>query len=80
MPHSSLEASTDLQLRYRAWPSQTVTEAVHSVLYGAGRSVETVVISSLVGRWMTGEFECVAPPLPRDVLAAIRLRLERQVN
>lgn len=78
--HPSLEAATDLQLRYRAWPSQMVTEAVHSVLYGSGRSIETVVIANLVGRWVTGEFEFVAPPLPHNMLAAIRRRLERQVN
>jgi hypothetical protein len=78
--HSGLDASTDLQLRCKDWPSQVVARAVHTVLYGAGRAIETLAISDLVGRWMTGEFEFVPPPLSRDLLAAIRRELERHVN
>ena len=80
MAQPGLEIPADLQLSCREWPSQLVRQAVHSVLYGQGRSVETLVIADLVGRWMTGEFEFVPPPLPPTVLAAIRRELERHVN
>ena len=80
MIEPSLEAATELQLRYLAWPSQLVAEAVHAVLYGSARSLETAVISHLVGRWLTGESEFVAPPLSPTLLAAICHELERHVN
>jgi hypothetical protein len=57
-----------------------VAQAVHTVLYGLGGSVETLVISDMVGRWMTGEFEFASPPLSQSVLTAIRRELDRHVN
>jgi hypothetical protein len=80
MTQPSLDVVEDLQLRYRAWPSQTVADAVHAVLYGSHRSVETIVIAGLVGRWVIGEVSSSPPPLPEDVLGAIRRKLEHHVN
>ena len=80
MTQASFEAAADLQVRCKAWPSQIVARAVHSVLYGSRGSAETVVIAHLIGRWVTGEFDVVPPPLPAQLLAAIRRELERQVN
>jgi hypothetical protein len=79
---TGIEAPADLQFKCRAWPTRVVTDAVHTVLYGHGRgkSLEMLVISDLVGRWVTGEFRFVPPPLSRDVLVAIRRELERHVN
>lgn len=80
MTQTGFASPGDLQVAYKAWPTRVVAQAVHTVLYGLSGSVETIVISDLVGRWMTGESEFAPPPLPRSVLTAIRRELNRHVN